>query len=532
MTTQKTTCLIHIYNEEYLLPFWLIHHKDMFDDILIIDYRSTDDSVKICKKICPNSRIITTMNEYFGAKCVDDEIMYLEKNIEGIKIVLNVTEFLFCERTIKEIFNDLNTTSISINCITPYSKNVCNINNNYELLTNLMKDDITYHYHRGYRYIHNFPHGNYNIGRHQTYNPSIHTNEMHIIWLGFYPLNDHTLKRKMQIQTNIPQFDKDCSAGFQHLFSKEKILSINYEKANSGNPLNQINSSLYNLLSVKIMDKSLKTFLYLELLLDNNWGNDVVMIENDINLLKNTDFDDCGYKILNITNYNELLQKIIKNEIYIITNKHIDLNNYHNEITEAEHKLILNSMPYKKNMYTDICEFCNYLENYISDVLKEPVKIFNDDIWFRICRPSNVCDNDFNPCHRDVYLDFYRNTVNIYLPVIGSTDNSSLKIQSGSHKWNENETIVTKGGAFFKSTNKKYSVDAIVASKKPLDMIRPNPNEDQLMLFSPYLIHGCADNNNENTTRISLEVRFIRKDDNGFKQEAAFNDFLKTRDWR
>ncbi len=240
-------------------------------------------------------------------------------------------------------------------------------------------------------------------------------------------------------------------------------------------------------------------------------GNDVVMIENDINLLKNTDFDDCGYKILNITNYNDLLQRFIKNEIYFITKKHIDLNNYHNEITEAEHKLILNSMPYKKNMYADICEFCNYLENYISDVLKEPVKIFNDDIWVRICRPSNVCDNDFNPYHRDVYLDFYRNTVNIYLPVIGSTDNSSLKIQPGSHKWNENETIVTKGGAFFKSTNKKYSVDAIVASKKPLDMIRPNPNEDQLMLFSPYLIHGC-DDNNENTTRISLEVRFIRKD--------------------
>ena len=142
------------------------------------------------------------------------------------------------------------------------------------------------------------------------------------------------------------------------------------------------------------------------------------------------------------------------------------------------------------------------------------------------------CNNDFNPCHRDVYLDFYRNTVNIYLPVIGSTDNTSLKIQPGSHKWSESETIVTKGGAFFKSTNKKYSVDAIVASKQPLEMIRPNPNEEQLMLFSPYLIHGCADNNNENTTRISLEVRFIRNDENGVNQEAKFNEFLKTRNWR
>lgn len=52
------------------------------------------------------------------------------------------------------------------------------------------------------------------------------------------------------------------------------------------------------------------------------------------------------------------------------------------------------------------------------------------------------------------------------------------------------------------------------------------------MLFSPYLIHWCAYNENENTTRISLEVRFIKNDENGLKQEVAFNDFLKIRDWR
>jgi ectoine hydroxylase-related dioxygenase (phytanoyl-CoA dioxygenase family) len=168
----------------------------------------------------------------------------------------------------------------------------------------------------------------------------------------------------------------------------------------------------------------------------------------------------------------------------------------------------------------------------ISDILKTPVKIFNDDLWVRICRPSKIYENDFNPCHKDVYLDFYRNTVNIYLPIIGSNNNSSLTIQPESHKWNENETMVTTGGAFFKSSNKKYSVDAIVASKKPLNMIRPNPDVHQLMLFSPYLIHGCANNDNLDTTRLSLEVRFIKNDESGFKQEADFNEFLKNRTWR
>ena len=34
----KTTLLTNIYNEEYLLPFWLNHHKDIekgIDDVLV-----------------------------------------------------------------------------------------------------------------------------------------------------------------------------------------------------------------------------------------------------------------------------------------------------------------------------------------------------------------------------------------------------------------------------------------------------------------------------------------------------------------
>jgi len=271
---------------------------------------------------------------------------------------------------------------------------------------------------------------------------------------------------------------------------------------------------------------------YPELLDNGKWGEDKIILNNDINLLKNTNFDDTGYYILDINNYNSLLQRLIKSNIFRLTNKDFELEKYHNNITEEEHKSILNSMPYKKNTNQEIAEFSNYLENIVSTKLNEKVKIFNEDLWFRICRPTSIYKNDFNPCHRDIYLDFYRNIVNIYLPVVGSNKLSSLNIHSGSHKWNENETCITTGGAYFKSTNKKYSVDAIIASKQPLNMIRPNPNENQLMLFSPYLIHGCANNDNLDTTRISLEVRFIRDDETGLKQEKDFNEFLKIRNWR
>jgi hypothetical protein len=143
MNSNKTTLLSHIYNEEYLLPFWLIHHKDMFDDIIIIDYRSDDNSIDICKKICPNCKIITTRNEDFCASAVDNEIMDIEKDIEGIKIVLNTTEFLFIKKPIKEIFLNTNEqTSFSVKCYSPYSNNMYKINNNHELYKNLLNDDI------------------------------------------------------------------------------------------------------------------------------------------------------------------------------------------------------------------------------------------------------------------------------------------------------------------------------------------------------------------------------------------------------
>ena len=102
----KTTLITHMYNEEYLLPFWLINHKDMFDNIIIIDYNSTDRSLEICKKICPNCKVIPSINEYFDAQEIDREVMDIERSIDGIKIVLNVTEFLICENDIKDYFKE------------------------------------------------------------------------------------------------------------------------------------------------------------------------------------------------------------------------------------------------------------------------------------------------------------------------------------------------------------------------------------------------------------------------------------------
>ena len=258
MSIIKTTLLTNIFNEEYLLPFWLNHHKNMFDEIIVIDYNSTDKSIEICKSICPECKIIKTRNKYFGAEDIDKEFMDIENTIEGIKIVLNTTEFLFSEKSIKYLFMD-NTEPVSydITCTSPYSNNSYNINNNYELFSNLLNDDIVFHNDRRTRQIHNFSNGNYTIGRHSTHNMSIPTSKVHIIWLGYYPMNDNLLQRKLQIQQNIPQRDKDIGFGFHHLFSKDTMLNINNEKSNSGASLKNINLPLYDLLNNKYKDKTI-----------------------------------------------------------------------------------------------------------------------------------------------------------------------------------------------------------------------------------------------------------------------------------
>jgi len=317
MNNTKTTLLTNIFNEEYLLPFWLNHHKDMFDEIIIIDYNSTDKSVEICKSICPKCTIIKTRNSHFDAEEIDKEFMDIENNIEGIKIVLNTTEFLFCEKSIKDLFMD-NTQpcSYAITCISPYSKNTYNINNNYELFSNLLNDDIVFHNDRWTRQIHTFPNGNYTVGRHSTCNESFPTSMAHIIWLGYYPMNNNLLKRKLQIQQNIPQRDKDRGYGFQHLFSKDIILYINNEKCNSGSSLKDINLPLYNILNQKYKNK---TFIVTggcgfigSHMVDKliSLGYTVIVLDNLLsgnleNLNKAAIFEN-----IDITNYN-LLQNVI-----------------------------------------------------------------------------------------------------------------------------------------------------------------------------------------------------------------------------
>ena len=78
-----------------MLPWWLTHHKHIFDHGIMIDYASTDSSVKLIKELCPSWQIVPSRNRKFDAYECDREVEDYEGIIKDWRMALNVTEFLY-----------------------------------------------------------------------------------------------------------------------------------------------------------------------------------------------------------------------------------------------------------------------------------------------------------------------------------------------------------------------------------------------------------------------------------------------------
>ncbi|MGB0748645.1 MAG: hypothetical protein ACPGO3_07860 [Magnetospiraceae bacterium] len=188
-----------------------------------------------------------------------------------------------------------------------------------------------------------------------------------------------------------------------------------------------------------------------------------------------------------------------------------DPSQYHTYLRDdADHvafcALIKDCFPYDR-FPLDICN----VEARISEIC-------GVDVWvrprygpagfcIRVIRPART---DFNPPHRDVWLDRLRHGINLYFPIAGSTENSSLPLVPGSHFWREDQIERTAAGARVNGVN--FTVPAVVDWSPKTPLMRPNPNAEQVMVFSPYLIHGGGINAQRDVTRVSLEMRLWRRD--------------------
>lgn len=127
----------------------------------------------------------------------------------------------------------------------------------------------------------------------------------------------------------------------------------------------------------------------------------------------------------------------------------------------------------------------------------------------RIFRPYHGDTMDNNPLHRDTWLPILNNCINVYIPVFGNTQFSSLSLIPKSHLWNRNTVERTLENAKIK--NIQYGLPSVTHINRKFEVIRPNLNGNKILLFSPNIIHGGAVNLNKDLTRVSIEIRFWPK---------------------
>jgi len=251
-------------------------------------------------------------------------------------------------------------------------------------------------------------------------------------------------------------------------------------------------------------------------------GEQTVLLDHDDDLTAGTLWAGQGYTIAPFLDdeHSEQMERCIGGIVAgllekadVPVNDIFRLDKYHEFVSsEQEHLTVVQG--FRGGFPADRLPFDKrVIEDRVSEICGVGVTCFNpsmqEEMWgFRISRPG--CMTDSNPPHRDVYLDRLRNAVNIYGPIAGSNSRSSLPLIPGSHFWPESEIERTASGATMNGAS--YTVPCITSGRGlPLDLMRPDPARDEVMVFSPYLVHGGAYNLNSDVTRVSLEMRFWRK---------------------
>ena len=226
----KKTILTHFYNEEYLMPWWLKHHREIFDHGIMIDYHSTDRSVEIIRELCPTWDIITSRNLDFQADNCDAEVNDIERQIDGWKICLCMPEMIIGDYSILDdtpkqlllptiFFVDTDREREVTYDLPLYEQKYWGFS---------FKDSQRDFLERRSRSIHNVP-VQYPMnstmecmapGRHYNY---YNTEDLVVFYYGWCPFDEGQLARKLQIQTQIPWSDRIQNRGFHHITNKETL---------------------------------------------------------------------------------------------------------------------------------------------------------------------------------------------------------------------------------------------------------------------------------------------------------------------
>ena len=252
------------------------------------------------------------------------------------------------------------------------------------------------------------------------------------------------------------------------------------------------------------------------------WGEGGALFETENNIISKTTWKEEGYSVVDAfvgDEFERFNRSVRDNIVTAMVDSGIDvdtetfqLKDYHKVVTtDSDH---LNVINITRNLTNDDIDFdIDKLADRFGKVLGYNLTSWiealqKSHIQIRISRPSTL---DINPPHRDGYLDYWKDIINVWVPVEGCNEQTSLPVVPGSHLIAEKEILRTesKGARINGNT---YFVPCILKTKNGnLEMIRPNPKEGQALIFTPFLIHGAAVNRSE-VTRVSIELRFPNVD--------------------
>ena len=229
----KRTVICHFFNEEWLLPWWCRHHKEIFDHGIIIDYHSTDRSCEIIKEICPTWQVVSSRNSNFEWHAVDTEVAGYEKTITGWRLALNATEFLIGN------YQHLTNVTAPTNIYLDQFVFVDTLQDNEP---RILDPNVPLHQQRKWGYgtdtklpaevtprsvrsMHNHPY-KYPAGGRHIWKERPTYNDLAIFYYGWASLQEESMLRKLQIQTKLPLSDqkKKRGPGTHHNITREEIV--------------------------------------------------------------------------------------------------------------------------------------------------------------------------------------------------------------------------------------------------------------------------------------------------------------------
>lgn len=247
------------------------------------------------------------------------------------------------------------------------------------------------------------------------------------------------------------------------------------------------------------------------------WGEKEVLFEKEDSVISKVNWQNEGFGVVDAFRGNEFaaLQKSITENIKKAFEIHkinypenFNLKEYHKIVKTTEDHLKV--IDITRNLTNEDFDFdIDMLAERFGNILGYKLTSWVEElqkshIQIRINRPSSL---DINPPHRDGYLSYWKDVINVWIPIEGCTPETSLPVLPGSHLLPENEILRTESKGAKINGNTYYVPCILKTAAGDLKMIRPNPKEGEALLFSPFLIHGAAVNRSENT-RVSIELRF------------------------